>query len=279
MRGVSAPAVLDWYRAKTRSVLEKYGPGPRVHFHVGFAEADAAEADDLAVLRERLVAAQEAVLEESGRAFAALCPWPVARLLDVGCGLGGGSLYWAERGARVVALTPVAEHARLVRGFACRQGLADRVTPCVADAHVLPARDAFDAAIAVESSCYLDRPAWFRALRDVLRPGGRVFVIDGFLGDPRVKRAFDAYWRTDLASSAHYLEAAAASGFVLEKQERLNARAAGFWALSQAWTRARLRACPQDQARLLRSLEAHARFQEMYASGAVEYLRLAFRGR
>lgn len=278
---MSRASVRDYYRAKTGTLLEKYGPGPRVHFHVGFADAaDATDAasEDPARLRRRLVAAQEAVLEDSARVFAEIAGGLDRDVLDVGCGLGGGALYLASHfGARVTALTPVADHARRVRDFARAEGVADRVRALAADAHAVPARAAFDLAVAIESSCYLDRPAWFAELARVLRPGGHVFVIDGFLGDPGVKPAFDAYWHTDVAPLAHYADAAARSGFVLQKQERLNPRAIGFWELSRAWTRARLRRPGADRARLERSLAAHARWQALYAEGGIEYLRLSFR--
>lgn len=278
---MSRASVRAYYRGKTRALLAKYGPGPRVHFHVGFADASQADSDDPLELRRRMVASQEAVIEESGRAFAESGALSGGRLLDVGCGLGGGSLHWAERyGARVVALTHVADHARIVRCFARRVGLDDRVEPVVADAHALPADHAFDAAIAIESSCYLDRGAWFQALRGALRPGGYVFLVDGFLGDPSAKREFDAYWHTDLAPLDHYLAAASTAGFVLEKLDRLNSRAVGFWELSRAWTRVRMgevREAGGERERLARSLVAHERFQSMYAEGQVEYLRLAFR--
>ena len=50
-----------YYREKTDALLEKYGPGPRVHFHLGFAEAGEADCEDPSVLRERLFRSQQAV--------------------------------------------------------------------------------------------------------------------------------------------------------------------------------------------------------------------------
>jgi hypothetical protein len=40
----------------------------------------------------------------------------------------------------------------------------------------------FDAAVAIDSSAYLVRKEWFRLLKSLLRPGGRVFNIDCCLG-------------------------------------------------------------------------------------------------
>ena len=50
-------------------------------------------------------------------------------ILDVGCGLGGGSIFWAQEfGARVTAVTCVPFHAGHVARFAVEAGVrgADR---------------------------------------------------------------------------------------------------------------------------------------------------------
>ena len=275
---MTAPA--SFYRDKTWSLLEKYGPGPRVHYHVGFADAaENLESLTASSLRARLHAAQEAVLIESVEAWAGAPGGLGEAVLDAGCGLGGGALYLADRcGCRVVALTHVAEHARVVKHFAACAGLGNRVAPVVADAHAIPTRELFDAVIAIESACYFDTRLWFEELCSVLRPGGRVFMIDGFLADAAIKDEFDAYWRTNLASRTRAVDLAYSAGFELIKEERLNARALGFWDLSIAWNRRRLMGAPAARRRHLeRSLSAHERFRAMYAEGQVDYLRLAWR--
>jgi tocopherol O-methyltransferase len=278
--------VRAWYARKTPQILRKYGPGPRVHFHTGLLDpADLAAArrasGDEAALQRALVASQERLLAECARAWDADAHLS-GDVLDVGCGLGGGALYWAaEHGARVTALTDVPDHVPWIRRLALRAGVADRVRPRVADACGLAGPDArarFDAAVAIESSCYLDRPAWFRTLARVLRPGARVFVVDSFRRDPAETDAFDAYWLCRLGTVAAYRDAAAAAGFRLVDATDLTPRAARFWALSRLHTGARLavEGDAAERARLGRSRAAHARFQRAFETRAIEDRRLAF---
>jgi cyclopropane fatty-acyl-phospholipid synthase-like methyltransferase len=268
-----------YYAARTPAILEKYGPGPRVHFHSGFADPGEARCTDASELRRRLVRAQERALGEALHAWGGGAG--LGRVVEVGCGLGGGAIHWAEQGARhVVAITDVREHARRARAFAERAGVADRVAVLAADAHALPLARRFDTAISIESSCYLDTAAWFAALASCLRPGGRVLIADSFAVDAAAKREFDRYWSTDIAPVDHYVACARSHGFTLERRERLNERALGFWDVSLAWVRCRLRepgVAPEARSRLRRSLAAHRRFRQMYETGEVEYLRLAFR--
>jgi SAM-dependent methyltransferase len=275
---MSDSRVIAYYEAKTAAILAKYGPGPRVHFHSGLTDGAPPPGADPAALGAALVAAQEELVRDCAAAWCETSPLGGA-LLDVGCGLGGPALWFAmQHGARVTALTDVAAHAPVVARFATRAGVGDRVTTWVADAHALAGAPRFDAALAIESSCYLDRNAWFAALARVLRPGARVHVVDCFLGRPESSALFDRYFLCRIGSLASYERAAARAGFALEKSERLNGRAAGFWALSQAFSRARLASCtdPAEDARLRRSIAEHEGFRRAYADGTIDFLRVTF---
>src|SRR4051794_37622914 len=99
------PAVVEWYERKTEFWLEKYGPGPRIHYHTGLVDPAEPASDDTKALRKQLFASQEAMLRR------ACDVWEADRtmrgdLVDVGCGLGGSSIFFAQEfGARVTALT------------------------------------------------------------------------------------------------------------------------------------------------------------------------------
>lgn len=278
-RAATVDPVVAYYEAKTAAILAKYGPGPRVHYHVGLAEGVPDDARSVGRLRALLHESQERVLSECAEAWGRSSL--SGDLLDVGCGLGGGAIYWAETfGARVTALTNVPAHRAWVEGFARSAGVGDRVRIVMADARRLAGAERYDAAVAIDSSSYLQREPWFRSLGRVLRPGGRVLLVDGFLSDPSIKSRLDAHWRTDLGSVAEYEEAAHRHGFALEKAESLTPRVLGFWALSLAWIRAR-RARPGCGAavrvRLDRSERAHVGLLRDYARGSVAHLRLSFR--
>lgn len=278
-QALTVDPVVAYYETKTAAILAKYGPGPRVHFHVGVAEGVPDDARTEEQLRALLHGSQERALVESGEAWGGAERF-AGDVLDVGCGLGGGALYWAETfGARVTALTNVSAHAPWVEGFASAAGVGDRVRAVVGDACTFT-QGGFDVAVAIDSSSYLPRHTWFRALRHVLRPGGRVLLVDAFLVDARIKSRLDAYWRTDLGTVAEYEEAGRRQGFALEKAEALTPRVLGFWALSLAWIRARRERAGCEAAarvRLDRSERAHLGFLRDYARGSVAHLRLSFR--
>ncbi|WNZ62436.1 class I SAM-dependent methyltransferase [Myxococcus sp. MxC21-1] len=161
--------VSAYYEAKTERLLQRYGPGPRVHYHSGLVDVVPPPGASSEVLRDTVHAAQEALLVELARAVGRFPDG--GEVLDVGCGLGGGALYWAtEHQAHVTAVTNVPSHVALVRGFAEAAGVSARVRPILCDALSVPGRAAFDAVVAVESACYLPRAEWFRRTRTLLKP-------------------------------------------------------------------------------------------------------------
>src|SRR5687768_17363706 len=108
--GTNPAVVASYYDRKTASILKKYGPGPRVHFHLGYFEEPLDTAVEADVLRQRIRRAQEDVVERAARAWDAPREF-AGRLLDVGCGLGGGAIYWAQHcPTDVTAVTIAREH-------------------------------------------------------------------------------------------------------------------------------------------------------------------------
>lgn len=186
--------VRNYYASKTEAILRRYGPGPRVHYHTGLVDEPGCLRAPAEVLRQRLVHAQERILYHAAEIWQAPSTL-YGDVLDVGCGLGGGSLFWAQEfGARVSAVTCVPSHAGLVEQFAARAGVEAKVRPLLADALEVPGHDCFDAVVGVDSSCHLPRREWFRKLFTLLRPGGQVFITDCFLGRRDYEEPFNRYW-------------------------------------------------------------------------------------
>ncbi|MDY7226430.1 SAM-dependent methyltransferase [Hyalangium rubrum] len=231
LRAPPRDEVSAYYDAKTERLLHRYGPGPRVHYHTGMVEEIPPPGLTVEALRVRIHEAQERLLKEMALAVGG---WQVGReVLDVGCGLGGGSLYWAaEHKARVTAITIAPAHLPWVRRFAEQAGVAHQVTALLCDALEVPGRECFDLVVAVESSCYLPRREWFRKLRTLLRPGGRVLLTDCFLGRPAMAAPFDRYWRTRIGAVDEYFRAASEEGLRLELHQDLTWRAVNFWTLT-----------------------------------------------
>jgi cyclopropane fatty-acyl-phospholipid synthase-like methyltransferase len=272
LRALSPSDVAAYYDAKTESILRRYGPGPRVHYHTGLLESVPPPGLTAEALRVLIHEAQEALLREIGLAVGG---WRQDReVLDVGCGLGGGALYWAmEYGARVTAITIASEHVPWVRHFAQQVGMSGRVSAFVCDALEAPGRECFDLAVAVESSCYLPRREWFRRLRTLLRPGGTVAIADCFLGRPELAGPFDQYWHTRIGSVEEYLRAATAEGLELELHQDLSSRTVSFWALTLDLLTREREAQPREQRTVGRSVSQreHLRLMQGFIDGGLHH--------
>ena len=112
---------------------------------------------------------------------------PLPMVLDAGCGLGTTSRYMAKKRPDAffydVTITPW----QIKKGEKINEsaGLGEQISMIQADYQQLPlANESFDAAFALESSCYaegLDKKKFLKEMYRVLRPNGRLVIADGFL--------------------------------------------------------------------------------------------------
>lgn len=232
----------QYYDDKTAKLVRKYGPGPRIHYHVGYYPSSETprHAPDATpdAIRRSIRLHQEGLLRYAAKIWGAEHRLS-GKILDVGCGLGGGSLFWAqEYGADVTAVTNAPEHAPIVGGFARECGVGGKVRTLVCDANRLDLDGPYDAAVAVESSGYFDRPRWFERLARVLRPGGSVCIEDVFTARPHGADVWAEYFYTKPATVQDYAEAARSAGFELVDEVDATPETAPFWDESAAWTKA-----------------------------------------
>ena len=123
------------------------------------------------------------------------------RLLDLGCGLGATLRSFARRlpHSNLLGVTRVpwqVEHARALNAAA---GYHDRIGIIAGDYQNTPlASSSFDGVYALESSCYAqgsDKRMLLEEAHRLLRPGGRLVVVDGFLRDHFVNKAQQQIYR------------------------------------------------------------------------------------
>ena len=142
------------------------------HIHHGYWHGDESAAEAQENLIREL--AQRAHVEEGDR------------VLDVGCGLGGSSMYLArEYGVMARGITLSPKQVSAARDQARRRGLLGRVNFDVQDAHDLAKDPAFyDVIWVVECSEHLfDKAAFIAECARHLVPGGRLAVCAWLVGD------------------------------------------------------------------------------------------------
>ena len=188
--------------------------------------------DDLAPVDEFHTGGRDATVE-----FAAQLNFaPEAHILDVGCGIGGPSRFFAEHyGCRVTGIDLTEDFVRTAKGLARRVGLGDRVTYRQASALDLPfEQGTFDGAYMMHVGMNIeDKPALFAEIRRVLKPGAVFGVYDVMLagkGEPRFPMPFAVSPENSFLQSAEdYRAALEAAGFTVEKESnRLDAARAYF---------------------------------------------------
>ena len=272
--------VVRHYSQKTQAILHKYGPGPRVHYHLGIFKPGESLNTTVAqrVLQQRITDSQEAVLKYASTLWTRKAV--PGSLLDIGCGVGGGSIFWAqEYNATVTGITVVAEHISLVQDFASQAGVSHQVRAVLKDIHDLQEKRVYDAAVAFESSCYTDRKQLFSVVAQALKPGGWFGLMEHFLCRPEWSEFINDYYKTRLGTLPEYLEAASTAGFELEQDEEINAQVSEFWIHSMAWTTAELDRAqsPIARDRLLESALAHGKMFRIWRDHAIETRLLLFR--
>lgn len=278
---VTVPSILEdvvaYFESKTKPILDRYGPGPRIHYHTGLVDDPPRPGASIRELRRTLVNGQELMLRHAAEVWGA-SESLTGEILDVGCGLGGGSIFWAQEfGARVTAVTCVPFHAGHVARFAVEAGVEGQIEPLVCDATEVPGENRFDAAVAVDASGYLPRRDWLNRMASLLRPGGSVFIIDCFLEDLKYAELFNSHWHTRIGTIDEYFAAARDSGLKTGSVVDVTDRTVHFWTTTLALIDAESASAEGVEAnRYAASFKAHRLVRDGLSDGGLRYAMLSF---
>ncbi|MCC6947788.1 MAG: class I SAM-dependent methyltransferase [Bradyrhizobiaceae bacterium] len=145
---------------------------------------------------------------------------PGMHLLDIGCGIGGASRFFAqERGCRVTGIDLTDDYVRAAAAFSRRFGLDGQLAYRQASALALPFEaGAFDGAYMLHVGMNIaDKPRLFTEARRVLKPGAEFALFDVMRTDWSELR-YPVPWAATsatsfVASPADYRKVLEAAGF------------------------------------------------------------------
>jgi ubiquinone/menaquinone biosynthesis C-methylase UbiE len=154
---------------------------------------------DLAPVDEFHTAGRQATVELAEQVEFA----PGWHLLDIGCGIGGASRYFADAGGcRVTGIDLTEDYVRTAAALSHRVGLDDRVAYRQASALALPFEDGtFDGAYMLHVGMNIaDKPRLLAEARRVLKPGA-LFAIFDVMRTGEGELRFPLHWAATPATS------------------------------------------------------------------------------
>jgi ubiquinone/menaquinone biosynthesis C-methylase UbiE len=146
-------------------------------------------------------------------------------LLDIGCGIGGPSRFFAaERGCRVTGIDLTEDYVRTAAALSRRVGLDAQISYRQASALDLPFENGtFDGAYMIHVGMNIeDKLAHFAEVRRVLKPGGS-FAIYDVMRAKDGELSYPVHWAASpetsfVASAAEYRRDLEAAGFDVVKE-------------------------------------------------------------
>jgi tocopherol O-methyltransferase len=207
-----------------------------------------------------------------------------ARVLDVGCGVGGSSLWLAhELDCAVTGLTISPVQARMAADRALAEGVSPRVRFEVADASDLQtAAGAFDVVWVVECSEHIaDKARFVAACAHALRPGGTLALCAWLVSDERLSSEHAQLVETvcrgmlcpGLGSMRDYTGWMASAGFLRIEAEDVTRHVEQTWArCAEIASRADVRALAAASGERVRNfLRTFPAIKRAYEEGAMAY--------
>ncbi len=230
--------IAQYYDDNTARFLSLGGSGDAAAIHRAiWAPAVATQAQAFGFLNQLVANALQPVLPADPAE---------ARLLDLGCGVGGTATWVAKAlDVHVTGVTISPAQVQLAQQRAEALGLAERVSFAKGSFSAMPALPASHGAYAIESFVHADDAAGFFSMAaQHLLPGARLVLCDDFLNPPHSAAAqacvarFRRGWHLNtLLSEEDTCALAQSAGFRLVEVQDLSAHLRGFhplllWAVS-----------------------------------------------
>jgi tocopherol O-methyltransferase len=163
---------------------------------------------------------------------------PGRKILDVGCGLGGSSIYLAKNydaDATGITISPI--QVEMARKAAARDGVNAKFI--LMDAEKMEFDEPFDVVWSVESiSHYPHRERFFASAAQCLKPGGTLAIIDWFKKEHLAQHEYKKFIQpiekgmfVELDTMEDYAGFLGANGFQIAGNEVLNKNCSKTWDL------------------------------------------------
>lgn len=162
-----------------------------------------------------------------------------ARVIDVGCGLGGSSIHLAKtRQCQVTGLTISRVQRLWAQAAALRAGVSRQTEFLCQDAEAFCPQAPFEILWSIECTEHLfDKPAFFRRAAQWLRPGGQLAICAWLAADephtPEIvqknERVCEAFLCPSLGTQADYVNWLEEAGFEIQQIEDLTQSVSRTW--------------------------------------------------
>jgi tocopherol O-methyltransferase len=226
-----------FYDKKMEKIINEFGPGPIVHYHTGIECSDIKRGDGIDCLRTKMKESQKNILDliicKIGNTIN-----EDSTILDIGCGLGGTSLYLAkEMKVNAIGISLSKDNIVKAKEFADQLRL-DKVEFYQSDALTFSYKKKIDTAVALESICYMDREKIFQKAHQLLKKESYFHVFDWeILEESSYSKKVDNHWKTKMGSSYEYNNSAKKANFELVEEREMNKDAAKFYDIVLQWNK------------------------------------------
>lgn len=163
---------------------------------------------------------------------------PGCKILDVGCGFGGSSIYLAKKyGAEATGITISPIQVEMARKAAATEGVSAKFI--LMDAEEMKFEQTFDVVWSVESiSHYQQKGRFFASAAQCLNSGGTLAITDWFKKESLTKREYEKFIQpiekgmlVEMDTMEDYMAILRSNGFQVTRQEILNKNCAKSWDL------------------------------------------------